>query len=81
MAHTRAAPAAGAIPQTRRPTGSPEDVRAARWGVVGLEPRSAYFNVASASWALATDSECVPALWSRSASATNAFAFLTFSLL
>ena len=41
----------------------------------------AYFNPANASCALATDSEWLPALWSRSASATNSFAFFTFSLL
>ena len=41
---------------------------------------STYFKVASAACALATDSECVPAWWSRSASATNAFAFFTVSL-
>jgi hypothetical protein len=55
-AHTRVAHAAGAIPQTRRPPGPPERPRAVRWGVAAIDPRSAYFNVASASWALATDS-------------------------
>ena len=45
-----------------------------------VRDRIGYFKAAKASWALATDSAWVPALCSRSASATNSFAFFTFSL-